>query len=692
LAAWLAAPASFAAQTTFNSVSRIWTLKSDQITATFQLTAQGFFHTQSILNSATGDQWAPPAGQPTSPINFTAGSDTFDVSRQYTLLDQYSHSIAPSGVRQYVVLQDLTGVARITLILEVYDGQPVLRYSSSYLNSGGSPVYVTAANMLPWGFADLGQRYTALVVEQWSDGSLPAEDFEQSQTLLDTAGTEVVVNSGAGQKHCGWLAVEDTNTRGLFAGWEFDGSAKAAVRQLGSAGALRFSSAVLNLNHPVPPAGTFDLPAAFIGLFHGDFNEAGYRTQRFMEAVLAKAPPAAGFPYVSWDSWAYGEKIDEQTLLRNADLAASLGAELFVVDLGWARSIGDWHADTTKFPDGLESVSAHVHSLGLKFGLHFALAEADPASPVLVANPDWVSSDQGDYFGASSLCLSNRPTRDWLIQQAIRMIDDYSVDWILQDGANMVMQCNKTTHTHDPADSNYSNAVDGLNYVVSAIQAARPNVAWENCENGGRMMTFNMVGSYVTSITNDASGALPSRKAVYGATYPFSPRYADRYMPASDGLSDYATLSYRFGGPWVLMDQLPTLTANQRDSLRSAIQNYKNGRAAMNGGKVYHIQAPAQGATDAIESYNAALDSATAVITRANSPGTSYIFRPQGLNPTGQYTVTLEGSRATYSMSGAQLMADGVAVPLPAAYDGEVVHIDGTPRAAPIASNHTPQQ
>ena len=118
----------------------------------------------------------------------------------------------------------------------------------------------------------------------------------------------------------------------------------------------------------------------------------------------------------------------------------------------------------------------------------------------------------------------------------------------------MVKQCTKTTHTHDPADSNYANAVQGINAVVSAIQQARPNVFWENCENGGNMMTFNMVKSYVTSITNDASGSLASRLAVYGATYPFPPRYAERYMPESDGFTPYATHSYRFGGPWVLMN------------------------------------------------------------------------------------------------------------------------------------------
>src|SRR5205085_6110424 len=158
---------------------------------------------------------------------------------------------------------------------------------------------------------------------------------------------------------------------------------------------------------------------------------------------------------------------------------------------------------------------------------------------------------------------SNKATQDWLVQEAVRLIDEYHVDWILQDGQNMVKQCTRSTHTHDPADSNYANSVQGINAVVAAIQRARPNVMWENCENGGNMMTFNMVKNYVTSITNDASGSLPARRAVYGATFPFPPRYAERYMPASDGVSVYAANSYRFGGPWVLMNKLLDLTTDQ---------------------------------------------------------------------------------------------------------------------------------
>jgi alpha-galactosidase len=311
----------------------------------------------------------------------------------------------------------------------------------------------------------------------------------------------------------------------------------------------------------------------------------------------------------------------------------------------------------------------------MKFGLHFALAEADAASPVLRANPDWTSTENDGYFGASSLCLSNQPTRDWLVQEGIRIIDEYHVDWILQDGQNMVKQCTKTTHTHDPNDSNYANAVDGLNAVVEAIQAARPKVYWENCENGGNMMTFNMVKSYVTSITNDASGSLASRRAVYGATYPFPPRFAERYMPGSDGLDSYATGSYMFGGNWVLMNSLADLTRSQMAFLGQQIGVYKSQRADIAAGKVYHILPPNAGGTDIIQSYNPATDNALAVITRAQADGSSFIFRPLGLVSDQEYAVWFANDPSVYWQTGSQLMANGVWVQLPAPYSSDIVHI-----------------
>ncbi len=664
-----------ATQVGYDPDQRIWNLSNGLISAVFQLTPDGHFLTRQVGAAGSGDVWMPPDGGSSSPIQIETTAGVFDETSAFDLLGQASATV-PGGMRQSIILNELQGRGQFTVVLEMYDNQPVLRYWLIYRNQTSSTSYVTGVNLEPWTFGDSGKSYGAMRVSQWSVAAKPG-DFQTAETALDPGGVPFQVESGASGAHCGWLAVRDSDGRGLFAGWEFDGHASTTVIQQASGGSLALRSEIADLHHPVDPLGTFTTPPAFLGLFHGDYDEAAYRTQRFAEAILARpAPDQTSFPYVSWDSWGFQDKIDEQTLLRNADLAAAMGVQLFTVDLGWARAIGDWHADPAKFPNGLGVVADYVHTLGMKFGLHFALAEADPDSPVMLQHPEWAATDSGSYFGATPLCLSNKPAQDWLVAEAVRLIDEYHVDWILQDGQNMVKQCTRADHTHDAADSNYANSVQGINAVVAAIQAARPQVVWENCENGGSMMTFNMVRNYVTSITNDASGSLESRSAVYGATYPFPPRYAERYMPESDGLTPYATHSYRFGGPWVLMNQLSALDANQSAFLAGQIQRYKDQRMGIASGKVFHLLPPNPNGIDAIQSYNAVNDTAIAVVTRADAPDSQYLLQPRGLSPDRTYNVWFEIDSAVYAQTGQQLMAKGVTVALPAPFSSEVVHIE----------------
>jgi alpha-galactosidase len=378
---------------------------------------------------------------------------------------------------------------------------------------------------------------------------------------------------------------------------------------------------------------------------------------------------------VSWNSWGYREDIADYSLREQARIAAGLGVELFIVDLGWARRIGDWHADPEKFPHGMRALSDYVHELGMRFGLHFAPAEAAPDAPVLEEHPDWVVSDSDWYFAAVSLCLSNRATRAWIVREAVRMIDEYNVDYIVQDGENMVKRCRRADHSHHPADSNYANAVEGINWVVREIQRQRPEVLWENCQNGGQMLTFQMVQQYVTSITNDASGALDSRKSVWGATYPFSPRYTSRYMPEQPD-SVYVTRSYMFGGPWHFMNRLEKMTPAERDLAAREIAVYKNMRGVIRQGRVFHLLgAPADGVPDAIEAYDASTGQAVVVVTRGYGGVNRAIVRPRGLDPNATYSVRFENEPRREIRTGRQLAESGVLVNFDSPWASEIVYL-----------------
>ncbi len=666
----------------FDSGQNRWHLSNGVVDAQFTLTPEGLFRLDYVRHLGNGDVWAASGMTPSSPIKFTLDDVSYGARTSFKLIQQWQETTDNGTLRQVIELEDSGARARIRLVLEMYPRKAVLRYYLDVSNLQGKTVYVRAADMLPWRFDDAEREtYRWFRVNQWA--IVPQQgNFEPLQNTLDPAGSALTMQSGARGMQCGWWALRAGNDRGMFAGWEFDGRATASVRQFDDERYLQLSASIDEFNHPLAPGESFRVPAAFIGLFHGDWDEAGYRTQRFVENVLAKPmPDPSTFPFIAWDSWGYQQEFNEDLLKRNADIAAKLGFELFTVDLGWARKLGDWHSNRDKFPSGMQSLSDYVHSLGMKFGLHFALAEAAADAPVLLENPDWTTSEDYNYFGAKSLCLSNRPTRDWIIDEAVRMIQTYNVDWVLQDGENMVKSCTKTTHTHDPKDSNYANAVEGLDYVLREIQRRTPNTVWENCENGGNMMTFNMVQNYVTSITNDASGALGARQAVYGATYPFPPRYVDRYMP-DNSYSSYITRSFVFGGPWILMNRLEAATAEETKFLGGEIQAFKKIRKTVRDGKVFHItERPGATLTDAIQAYDPATKAGVAVVTRDGTQADYYVFRPRGLDPAINYRVTFQDDSRTLLVSGEALMRSGVQVSLPGMASAEIVYVEPEPES-----------
>src|SRR5215472_4474945 len=117
-----------AAQSIFDASQNAWVLSNGWVRASFQLSTDGLFSLQGIGDYQTGDLWTAPANQISTPIRLQAGSEVYDEARAYTLIDQYAQSATPSGVRQFIVLQDLRKTALITLILDIYDNQPVIRY------------------------------------------------------------------------------------------------------------------------------------------------------------------------------------------------------------------------------------------------------------------------------------------------------------------------------------------------------------------------------------------------------------------------------------------------------------------------------------------------------------------------------------------------------------------------------------
>jgi alpha-galactosidase len=100
-----------------------------------------------------------------------------------------------------------------------------------------------------------------------------------------------------------------------------------------------------------------------------------------------------------WCSWySLYTEIQEQVLLKIlADLGPhgsdqGLPFEVFQVDDGWQRGIGDWEANE-KFPSGMEWLAARIKTSGRTAGLWLAPLLMVPSASVCREHPDWLLHD-----------------------------------------------------------------------------------------------------------------------------------------------------------------------------------------------------------------------------------------------------------------------------------------------------------
>ncbi len=677
---------------TFESATMTWTIWNSRIRAEFRLVplpsppqsqpggqpsgdqgAPGVFRLVSL--SLRGEKvWRAPVESAASPISLRINDQMLDDLTAWRHVGTTETQSARQGLRQAITLRSDAARVEITLNLEVHPNQPFLRYWMELKNNDGAERFLTAANILHWRFDTNGQLVMAFYVNQYRLGE--PFHFDLNEVELPWVPEGATVFSGAHGDHCSWLALNTPDGFGLVTGWEFDGRAHVTARQ-GQVGApLEISGGPDDLHLGLGTGQVVTLPAAFLGLFRGDWDEAGYRTHRYVEGVLAEPMPDDAFPYLMYDTWGYETNIDEGLVRRLADLAATLGVEVFIVDLGWARQIGEWEDDAGRFPGGLRAFADYLRSLNMKFGLHWTPAEVAPEAPVLRDNPDWPSSRNNGYFGAASICLGHRPAQEWARQTLLDLVERYQIDWLTQDGENLVKRCDKATHTHGAENSNWANSVEGIDALVKFARERVPRMLWENNADGGSMSTFEAVKRYATFSSCDACEQLERRQSVYGMSYVFPPRFIDRYM--GDWPSRLANRSSMFGGPWILMGRMTDWGPEEIDLVRRDAAIYKSLRPLLREGKVYHLLRRPDGLSiEAMESFHSGLDRGVIFVYRPNSPDSSKTIFPRGLAPAHNYRVTFQESREARYDNGANLMASGIQVQLPTKQFAEIVYLNG---------------
>jgi hypothetical protein len=513
----------------------------------------------------------------------------------------------------------------------------------------------------------------------------------------------------------------DGERQGWYVGIEFSGRTRITLQRNGES--LRGEAGLDPVPGPyrtrLPPGGTFETPTIFIGAFRGGPDGAGNILRRWVRGVLnnRRTLRDPSYPLIVNNSWGSGMAVDENLAQRMIGDSAQLGVEMFHLDAGWFRDVGDWHPDLAKFPHGIASVADFAHRHGLKFGLWIdwtqagtskqpgALSIEDPATrDWLIADPPagWTHDEP---FKGITIDAGLPAAASWAEHELERLVSDYHLDMLEHDGYLVAQGSARSDHPAAPPDPSslriYEDSgylwVDGSNStdvsyhatrayygIYERLRARHPTLLLEVCNDGGRMVDFGSAahGDYF-SIT-DTYDPLSNRRAFHDASFVLPPAMLESYVekwpaPRLENFR-YMLRSGMLG--WVsLMQDTSQWTAEQRAAARTEFALYKSAlRPLIREADVYHVSARPDGVNwDGIEYFSSRLRRGVLYAFRGTAPDQPmHRFPLFGLNPEGRYRIKFQdrGAPATLVLAGRSLLQDGVNVTLAQPLSSELVFLE----------------
>ena len=407
------------------------------------------------------------------------------------------------------------------------------------------------------------------------------------------------------------------------------------------------------------------------------------------------------------NSWGSGMAVDEALAHRMIEDSAQLGLEMFHLDAGWFRDVGDWRADPAKFPHGIAAVSGFAHRRGLRFGLWIDWTQAgtskepgalnvyDPAiRNWLIADPPagWKHSEP---FKGITIDLGVPGAKAWAARELERIVGEYRLDMLEHDGYLIAQDSARdAAPTRIYEDSGYLWA-DGPNPTDTAYRATRayyeiyerlrrrhPKLLLEICDDGGRMVDFGSAahGDYF-SIT-DSYDPLSNRRAFYDAGFVLPPAMLESYVakwPAPRIENFRYMLRSGMLGWFSLMQDTSLWSPAQRTEARRQFALYKSAlRPLIREADLYHIAERPDGVHwDGVEYYSARLRRGVLYAFRGAVPDEpTHRFRLHGLKAASRYRLRFEDAHADLVLAGRSLMREGVPVTLALPLSSELVFLE----------------
>jgi alpha-galactosidase len=302
------------------------------------------------------------------------------------------------------------------------------------------------------------------------------------------------------------------------------------------------------------PGESVTLPETFIMAHQGDHFAALDTYRRIMAERGLAAPHIPESSYAPiWCAWGYERNVTPDQVYGTLDKAKAVGCEWTVLDDGWQKSVGDWVADTTRFPGGnadLKKMADRIKTYGMRPKLWISPLSAVPSSDLMRDHRDMLLLDASgaaqnvSWWNSYTLCPAYQPTVDYFKEVTRRIIGDWGYEGLKIDGQDLngVAPCYNPAHNHKRPEESVEKLQDFWKEIYDTAMAINPNANIEICPCGDSFAFFNIPAMNNTPASDPESSwqvRLKGKtfKALMGPSAPFT----GDHVELSDGGDDFAS-------------------------------------------------------------------------------------------------------------------------------------------------------
>ena len=444
------------------------------------------------------------------------------------------------------------------------------------------------------------------------------------------------------------------------------------------------------------PRETVITPAVHMGLFHADPDTIVQATHAHVRHVVI-APPIVGRE-VEIEANHRGYLCDRENvpqMIEDADVAAALGVEMYVVDAGWfgnppnrwSNNVGDWHeGEWMRKGGGLKAVADHAHRRGMKFGLWVEIEAAGSNSTLRKEHPQWLLARDGQPIaGGRALDLTRSEVVDFLEHEISRLIQTYQLDMFRIDHNRCIQPAGNRIYQGFTEDLTWR-YYDAFYGMFDRLRNKFPKVVFQNCASGGGRLDWGTLAHFHNTELSDWMRLPRGVKILNGITMSLPPEILLRTFGTEvpehtlDGDID-TQLRHCFCRP-IFRGIAPSqdqLTPRLRERITHYLAIFREHiRPVMLDGLVFHHTPwlPVLETTPWCVLEYASQDKkrgVAALFRTSSTPPTEYVFRPRGLQLAARYEVCIDSQDQVFRAEGSELFITGIPIRLESALKSELL-------------------